>query len=171
VTIRNVAAGPCVVDGSNKARAVVVSSGGKVVWSSATCTSGERLLLLGPGDVDTQKVTWDRTRTATGCGKHGTAAGTGSYDVATTLLGTASGPVTFTLAPKEAPSPSPAGGATAASSPASATKATAKPGATPTATPGAATKPSTGSTASPTSHPSASHPSASHPSSSHPAKR
>jgi hypothetical protein len=106
VQVRNVGSVACVVDGSDAARAVVVSQGKTRVWSSADCAAAEqRLLLLGPGDVDTQKVTWKRTRSAPRCA---TSAATrqpvaaGDYTVAVQLLGVTSDPAAVTLTPKVA---------------------------------------------------------------------
>jgi hypothetical protein len=105
VTIRNVGSAPCVVDGSDKARAVLVTSHGKTVWSSATCASGQRMLLLAPGDVDTRTVAWDRRSATAHCGAKGKAAPVGDYEVTAQVLGDAGGAATFTLAPKPVPSP------------------------------------------------------------------
>ncbi|GMA24645.1 hypothetical protein GCM10025864_24040 [Luteimicrobium album] len=105
VQVRNVGSVACVVDGSDAARAVVVSQGKTPVWSSADCAATtQRLLLLGPGDVDTKQVTWKRTRSAPHCATTaatGKAVGAGDYTVAVRLLGVAGDPATLTLTPKE----------------------------------------------------------------------
>jgi hypothetical protein len=109
VQVRNVGTTSCVVDGSDAARAVVVSKGSAKVWSSADCAPAtQRLLLLGPGDVDTRKVTWKRTHSAPHCA---TSAATrrvvaaGDYTVSSTLLGVTSDPAPLTLAPEPDPAP------------------------------------------------------------------
>jgi hypothetical protein len=108
VQVRNVGSVACVVDGSDAARAVVVSQGTTPVWSSADCaTTKQRLLLLGPGDVDTQKVTWKRTRSAPHCATTAATAkpvGAGDYTVAVQLLGVTGDAASLTLTPK-APDP------------------------------------------------------------------
>ncbi|MGC5167512.1 hypothetical protein [Luteimicrobium sp. DT211] len=109
VQVRNVGTASCVVDGSDAARAVVVSKGSTKVWSSADCAATtQRLLLLGPGDVDTQKVTWDRTRSATRCATTAAtkaAVTAGGYTVTSRLLGVTSDPAPVTLAAKPDPTP------------------------------------------------------------------
>ena len=131
VQVRNVGTVSCVVDGSDAARAVVVAKGRTKIWSSADCApTTQRLLLLGPGDVDTQKVTWGRTRSAAHCPTSAatrSAVGPGDYTVTAELLGVGSDPATFTLVPKPDPVPT----TTPSGSP------TTPPGSTPT--PGGAT--------------------------------
>jgi hypothetical protein len=168
VQVRNVGSVACVVDGSDAARAVVVSQGKTPVWSSADCAATkQRLLLLGPGDVDTQQVTWKRTRSAPHCATTAATAkavGAGDYTVAVRLLGVTGDPAPLTLTPKEpdpttpaTDAPTPGGEATPSGTQTPSGKdATAK--STPPATKDAPTKeaaektiPPKGSTGSPTS--------------------
>ncbi|MFC8732361.1 hypothetical protein ACFT5B_07880 [Luteimicrobium sp. NPDC057192] len=136
VQVRNVGSTSCVVDGSDAARAVVVSKGGARVWSSADCAPAtQRLLLLGPGDVDSQKVTWQRTPSAPHCATSAATrrtVGAGDYTVSSTLLGVTSAPAPLTLAPKPDPAPTTTPGSTP-TTPAGATPTSgATPGGTPT---------------------------------------
>ncbi|GAA4835694.1 hypothetical protein GCM10023221_10890 [Luteimicrobium xylanilyticum] len=157
VQIRNVGSAACVVDGSDAARAVVVSQGKTAVWSSADCAATTpRLLLLGPGDVDTRKVTWKRTRSAPHCATTAATAkavGAGDYTVAVQLLGVTSDPAALTLTPKDTDpttaatdAPTPGGSGTPSGDATKGAKST------PPATTGSTKKaPKQGSTGSPTS--------------------
>ncbi|WP_146252080.1 hypothetical protein [Xylanimonas oleitrophica] len=59
VSVENSGRRPCLVDGSETNRQVIVTdAAGNQVWSSADCSSGSRELLLGPGDVDSRTVRW-----------------------------------------------------------------------------------------------------------------
>ncbi|PJI95050.1 hypothetical protein [Luteimicrobium subarcticum] len=121
------------------------------VWSSADCASDQRLLLLGPGDVDTATVTWHRERSVKGCATGLGEEQVGTFRVAVTVLGVTSDPVAFTLAPKPAPAP-------AVTTPPTGTGTADEPAATPTrsseTTKGAAGKATGSSSPKPSSKPS-----------------
>ncbi|MCB7138216.1 hypothetical protein [Cellulosimicrobium marinum] len=87
VTVRHVGARPCLVDGSDAGRYLVVRSGEDVVWSSRYCASGERLLLMGRGDEDTATVRWDRRRSVEGCAPDQPEVEPGEYDVVVAVAG------------------------------------------------------------------------------------
>ncbi|MBD5785496.1 hypothetical protein IF650_04820 [Cellulosimicrobium terreum] len=110
VTVRHVSARACLLDASDLGRPVVVTqrtepaeptegaeptedaepaeeAADEHVWSSADCGSGERMLLLGPGDVDVATVRWNGTRSAPGCEGKAAAADPGAYQVVVTLAG------------------------------------------------------------------------------------
>lgn len=69
VRVTNVGLAPCLIDGSDESRSVIVTdaSGKDRVWSSGDCAQGERMLLLGPGDKWEQDVRWSFVRTVKGC--------------------------------------------------------------------------------------------------------
>ncbi len=109
VEIRRVGSRPCLADGSEAGRAVVIMSGSARVWSSADCSTGSRMLLLGAGDVDVQTVTWNGKTSAPNCGGPRAIAGAGTYSVAAELAGvqgSAGEPLTLTItAPPPPPTP------------------------------------------------------------------
>ncbi|ROS76664.1 hypothetical protein [Cellulomonas sp. PhB143] len=104
VRVTHVGRTPCLVEASATGRPLVISTGGKAVYSTADCGKGERTLLLGRGDTDTQTYRWDRRTTSGGCAdEHREAVGAGRYDVAASLAGVkgaASPPLEIALEPK-----------------------------------------------------------------------
>ncbi|WP_159791806.1 hypothetical protein [Puerhibacterium puerhi] len=128
VTITNSGRRPCVVDGSGVNRRITVTDAeGRVVWTSAHCTSGERQLLLGPGDVDSKTIRWSGKSSVEGectTGQPAVPAGVYTAQVSVASVeGAVSAPVRLTVgqpaaspapssAPSSAPSaPAPEGGA------------------------------------------------------------
>ncbi|MBM7818790.1 hypothetical protein JOE63_001267 [Cellulosimicrobium cellulans] len=112
VTLRQSSGRPCLVDGSDAGRQVLVYSGEELVWSSADCGTTERLLLMSTGDEDPSKlVRWDRHRSAEGCAPDQPEVGPGTYTAVLSIAGVdgaTSEPVTFTLLEPPPPTPDPA---------------------------------------------------------------
>ncbi|BDZ41327.1 hypothetical protein GCM10025865_06260 [Paraoerskovia sediminicola] len=110
VTVRHVGRTPCLVESSAVGRPVTITSGDARTWSSADCSTEERTILMARGDVDEQKVRWDRVPSADGCPDPGDPADPGTYQAVAALAGvdgTASEPVRFTLEAKPEPKPTP----------------------------------------------------------------
>lgn len=111
VTMRHVGARPCLVDGSDAVRQVLVRSGDEPVWSSAHCASGENLLLMSRGDEVSTTVRWDMHRSVEGCAPDQPVAAPGAYTVLVSVdgvEGATSEPATFTIlgpAPAETEQP------------------------------------------------------------------
>ncbi len=112
VTVRQSGGRPCLVDGSDAGRQVLVYSGDELVWSSAHCGSTERLLLMSTGDEDPSRlVRWDRHRSVEGCAPDQPEVDPGTYTAVVSIAGVdgaTSEPVTFTLLAPPAPTPDPA---------------------------------------------------------------
>lgn len=88
VTIRRVGGRPCLVDGSDAGRQVVVSSGADRIWSSGDCGGGNpRELLLGEDAADVKTVTWDGERSAPKCPGGLPVTSPGTYTIVATLVG------------------------------------------------------------------------------------
>ena len=140
VSVRQTGGRPCLVDGSDAGRQVLVYAGDELVWSSAHCGSTDRLLLMSQGDEDPSKIVrWDRHRSAEGCAPDQPEVGPGTYTAVLDIAGVqdaTSEPVTFTLAapppppePTEAPDPEdPAASDPAAGDPAAGDPAAGDPG-------------------------------------------
>ncbi len=111
VTVRQTGGRPCLVDGSDAGRQVLVYAGDELVWSSAHCGSTDRLLLMSQGDEDPSKIVrWDRHRSAEGCAPDQPEVDPGTYTAVLSIAGVegaTSEPVTFTLAEPPAPTPDP----------------------------------------------------------------
>lgn len=110
VTMRHVGTRPCLVDGSDAGRPVLVQAGEELVWSSAHCATQERPLLMGSGDEVSATVRWDRRRSAEGCAEGLPEAGPGTYTVAVGVAGVedaTSAPATFTVLDPTPPPPPP----------------------------------------------------------------
>lgn len=111
VTVRQSGGRPCLVDGSDAGRQVLVYAGDELVWSSAHCGSTERLLLMSTGDEDPSRlVRWDRHRSVEGCAPDQPEVGPGTYTAVLSIAGVegaTSEPVTFTLLPPPEPTPDP----------------------------------------------------------------
>ncbi|GAB4084547.1 hypothetical protein GCM10028784_11770 [Myceligenerans cantabricum] len=130
VTLENSGPAPCLVDGADENRPVTVWAGDSGqdadrVWSSGDCADGERMLLLGPGSVDTHDVRWTDERSVPGCGPVKGKAGPGTYSVQVTVDdvdGAASQVVLVDKQEPPKPSPSPS------SSSSSSDKASRSPG-------------------------------------------
>ena len=75
VSLRNEGRVQCLVEGPRRSLAVTVYRGeageptAERIWSSADCSDPdqERLLLLGPGDVDVTDIRWSVSRPEAGC--------------------------------------------------------------------------------------------------------
>lgn len=67
VTIVHEGSGSCLVDGSNSSRVLTITSGNDTVWTSASCPSDSRMLLMAKGDKDTATITWNADRTGSSC--------------------------------------------------------------------------------------------------------
>lgn len=146
VRVENVGRAPCLVDGSDASRAVTITdvAGQDRVWSSADCSGGEQLLLLGPGDVAPQRdVRWSSVRTVPGCAGGQPPVVPGEYQAQVTLAdvpGATSEVVRFTVTAPPAPSPS---APTPSTSPPPAPSPSA-PAATPATSPEASAEPAGG---------------------------
>jgi len=132
VSLQNEGEVQCLVDGPRHSLAVTVYQGevgeptAERVWSSADCADPdeERLMLLGPGDVDITDVSWSDSRSAPGCEPGQPKLTAGEYTAQVTLAdveGVTSDVVrvTYTVPePSRSPSPSgsPSGGASASPS-------------------------------------------------------
>lgn len=121
VSLQNEGEVQCLVDGPRHSLAVTVYRGevgeptAERVWSSADCADPdeERLMLLGPGDVDITDVSWSDSRSAPGCEPGQPKLTAGEYTAQATLAdveGVASDVVrvTYTV-PEPTGSPSPSG--------------------------------------------------------------
>lgn len=123
VSLQNEGEVQCLVDGPRHSLAVTVYQGevgeptAERVWSSADCADPdeERLMLLGPGDVDITDAKWSDSRSAPGCAPDQPKLTAGEYTAQATLddvEGAASDVVrvTYTVPePSRSPSPSPSG--------------------------------------------------------------
>jgi hypothetical protein len=110
VTLRHVGARPCLVDGSDAVRQVLVRAGEETVWSSAHCATGEKLLLMSRGDEVSATVRWDQHRSVEGCAPDQPLVPPGTYTVVASVAGiegATSTPATVVVAG----STGPAGGA------------------------------------------------------------
>jgi hypothetical protein len=140
VRVENVGRVPCLVDGSDASRAVTITdvTGKDRVWSSADCSGGEQLLLLGPGDVAPQRdVRWSSVRTVPGCAGGQPPVAPGEYQAQVTLAdvpGAKSEVVKFTVTAPPAPSPSPSPSDPAAPAPSASPSAPAAPAPAPSDT-------------------------------------
>jgi len=74
---------PCRFNMGAKFVSVVVSTGGRRVWSSADCVSGagSHVVVLGRGTPAALHVSWDRRTSAPGCDGAGTLVRPGEYHV------------------------------------------------------------------------------------------
>ncbi|MCP2263649.1 hypothetical protein ACFQHV_24225 [Promicromonospora thailandica] len=119
VSVRNESEVQCLVEAPRRSLAVTVYQGeageatAERVWSSADCADQEeeRLLLLGPGDVDVTEARWSDARSVPGCEPGQPRLVAGAYTAQVTLAeveGAASDVVrlTYTI-PEPTPSPTP----------------------------------------------------------------
>jgi hypothetical protein len=102
VTITDVGRRPCLVDGGDASRELVITNADDaVVFSSAHCNAESRDLLLGPGDVDTKAIAWDgRFSVAGTCTEGQDAVPAGRYTahiVMAEIPDAVSDPVPFTV--------------------------------------------------------------------------
>ncbi|SKC46576.1 hypothetical protein SAMN04324258_1050 [Krasilnikoviella flava] len=109
VRVANVGRVPCLFDGAAASRAVTITdeSGKEEVWSSAECSDGSTMLLLGPEGVNAGEVHWTSVQ---GCAKEAPVVEAGTYRATAALEdvpGASSEPVTFTVAAKAKPRPTP----------------------------------------------------------------
>lgn len=129
VSVRNEGEVQCLVDAPRRDLAVTVYQGevgeptAERVWSSADCADPEeeRLLLLGPGDVDVTETRWSDARSVPGCEPGQPRLSAGEYTAQVTLAdveGAASDIVRMTYTvPEPSQSPSPSGSASPSGSP------------------------------------------------------
>lgn len=119
VSVRNSGQVQCLVDAPRRSLAVTVYEGevgepsAERAWSSADCADQdeERLLLLGPDDVDTTSVSWSDSRSAPDCPGDQPKLKAGEYTAQVTLAdvdGAASDVVRLTYTVPQ-PSPSASG--------------------------------------------------------------
>ncbi|GAA2217135.1 hypothetical protein GCM10010413_00280 [Promicromonospora sukumoe] len=95
VSVRNTGQVQCLVDAPRHGLAVTVYQGevgeptAERAWSSADCADQdeERLLLLGPGDVDTTNVSWSDARSEPGCADDQPRPKPGEYTAQVALAG------------------------------------------------------------------------------------
>ncbi len=147
VSVRNTSQVQCLVDGPRHSLAVTVYQGevgeptAERAWSSADCADPdeERLLLLGPGDVDVTNVSWSDSRSAPGCEPGQPKPTAGEYTAHVTLAdvdGVSSDVVRLTYTvPKPTGSPSPSSSGSSSADPSG--SASADPSADPSAPDGA----------------------------------
>lgn len=139
VTLENSGATPCLVDGADANRPVTVWSGepsqdAERVWSSGDCDEAERMLLLGPGSVDTKEVRWSDVRSVPGCERVEKAIEPGVYGAQVTVSdvdGAASQVVQLTRLEPPRPSRSPSASPSASqksSKPSASPEASKRPG-------------------------------------------
>ena len=57
----------CLIDASDDAAVLTVSSGDQTIWRSDACPADPYWLLLGPGDEDTHTVTWNTVASSDSC--------------------------------------------------------------------------------------------------------
>ncbi|MFD6444021.1 hypothetical protein ACFWEJ_02900 [Promicromonospora sp. NPDC060204] len=121
VSVRNTGQVQCLVEAPRHGLAVTVYEGelgeqtAERAWSSADCADQdeERLLLLGPGDVDVTNVSWSDARSAPGCAADQPKPTAGEYTAQVTLAGVEGAAsdvvrLTYTV-PQPSGSPSPSG--------------------------------------------------------------
>lgn len=121
LSLRNEGEVQCLVDGPRHSLAVTVYQGevgeptAERAWSSADCADPdeERLMLLGPGDVDITEASWSDSRSAPGCETGQPRLTAGEYTAQATLEGVEGAAsevvrVTYTV-PEPSRSPSPSG--------------------------------------------------------------
>lgn len=154
VSLRNQGKLQCLVEAPRHALAVTVYRGevgeptAERMWSSADCADQDedRLLLLGPGDVDTSEARWSDSRSAPGCEPDQPKLTAGEYTAQVTLAdveGVTSDVVRLTYTvPEPSSSPSPSGSPSDGSS------------ASPSATPSASASASTDASDNPSVEPS-----------------
>lgn len=139
ISLRNEAEVQCLVDGPRHSLAVTVYQGevgestAERVWSSADCADAdeERLLLLGPDDVDTTSVSWSDSRSVPGCEPGQPKLGAGEYTAQVTLAGVEGATsdvvrLTYTV-PEPSRSPSPSASPSPSGSPSPSASADASP--------------------------------------------
>jgi hypothetical protein len=135
VSITNSGRRPCLVDGGDASRQLVITDAdGATVWTSAHCAGKSRHLLLGAGDVDPRSLRWSGTRSAEGActtGQPVVEPGTFTAQVVMAgVPGAVSKPVTITVtAPPPPPSPTPEPEPSATPDPAAETPAAETPAA------------------------------------------
>lgn len=96
--VTNVGDAPCLVDVTDDTRELLIVSGPARVWSSADCSDADaRLLLLGPGQVDSQELTWSRVRSDEKCSAKDVVAAPGTYRATLNLLGRTTDELVFVL--------------------------------------------------------------------------
>ncbi|KFI39659.1 hypothetical protein BACT_0359 [Bifidobacterium actinocoloniiforme DSM 22766] len=66
-TMRHKGSRPCLVDGSNASRVLVITSGDQTIWRSDSCPADSRLLLMAQGDHDDQPLRWNADATGDQC--------------------------------------------------------------------------------------------------------
>jgi hypothetical protein len=147
MSLRNEGEVQCLVDGPRRSLAVTVYQGevgeptAERVWSSADCADPdeERLLLLGPGDVDITDASWSDSRSAPGCEPGQPKLTAGEYTAQVTLAdveGVASDVVRMTYTvPEPSRSPSPSGSPSGSPSASASANASADPSTDPSTDP------------------------------------
>lgn len=96
--VTNVGDAPCLVDVTDDTRELLIVSGPARVWSSADCGDPDaRLLLLSPGQVDSQELTWSRVRSDEKCAASDVVAAPGTYRATLSLLGRTTDELVFVL--------------------------------------------------------------------------
>ncbi|GAA1412226.1 hypothetical protein [Oerskovia paurometabola] len=106
-TLTHVGPRPCLIDASSAVQEITITSGTDRIWSSADCPAPSKDLLMAPGDVWPETLTWNRDRSAPGCPTGLPATQAGSYSAVAAsneAEGLTSPAVPFTLV---APAPPP----------------------------------------------------------------
>jgi len=93
---------PCRFNMSPKFVSVVISSGGRRIWSSADCASGagSSMTVVANGKPAALRVSWDRRTSSSGCGGGGQLARPGEYQVSAVAGRLHSPTVNFVLGAK-----------------------------------------------------------------------
>jgi hypothetical protein len=83
VSIAHKGLNDCLIDASNVARFVTITSGDQTIWASNICPADSRQLLLSGDDKDTKTITWDTKQVGSECANgvvgNGTVAKPGTY--------------------------------------------------------------------------------------------
>jgi hypothetical protein len=99
VDVVSTSARTCAFNVGPRFLALVITAGGKRIWSSADCVAGRGSLLtdLARGVPTVLPLSWDRETSAPGCGPTSRQVTTGSFAAAASDGGLASNSVTFRL--------------------------------------------------------------------------
>lgn len=99
VNVVSTAARTCAFDVGPRFLALVITAGGKRIWSSADCVArpGSLLTDLARGVPTVVPISWDRETSAPGCRVTSRQVVPGSFAAAASDGGLASNPLTFTL--------------------------------------------------------------------------
>lgn len=66
-TIRYVGSSSCLINAADDSRVLTISSGNEVIWRSDSCPADSRMLLMAKGDMKTDTMAWNTSRTGDSC--------------------------------------------------------------------------------------------------------